>query len=59
MQQSPFEKLRIKISSLVKSKKPESTFISKPPLLKKVKAYDDSLDFNSQAIHIFTQIKNL
>jgi hypothetical protein len=59
MQQAPFEKLRIKISSLVKSKKPESTFISKPPLLTKVKAYDDSLDYNSQAIHIFKQIKNL
>ena len=56
--QTPFEIIRIKISSLVK-KKPESTFISKPPLLKKIKAYDDSLDFNSQAIHIFKQIKNL
>ena len=56
--QTPFEILRLKISSLVK-KKPESTFISKPPLLKKVKAYDDSLDYNSQAIHIFKQIKNL
>lgn len=56
--QTPFERLRIKLSSLVK-KKPESTFISKPPLLRKVKAYDDSLDFNSQAIHIFKQIKNL
>ena len=56
--QTPFERLRIKLSSLVR-KKPESTFISKPPLLRKVKAYDDSLDFNSQAIHIFKQIKNL
>jgi hypothetical protein len=56
--QTPFEIVRLKISSLVK-KKPESTFISKPPLLTKVKAYDDSLDFISQAIHIFTQIKNL
>jgi hypothetical protein len=56
--QTPFEIIRLKVSSLVK-KKPESTFISKPPLLTKVKAYDDSLDFNSQAIHIFTQIKNL
>jgi hypothetical protein len=56
--QTPFEIIRLKISSLVK-KKPESTFISKPPLLKKVKAYDDNLDYNSQAIHIFKQIKNL
>jgi len=56
--QTPFEKLRLKISSLI-TKKSESTFISKPPLLRKVKAYDDSLDFNSQAIHIFKQIKNL
>lgn len=56
--QTPFEIFRLKISSLVK-KKPESTFISKPPLLTKVKAYDDNLDYNSQAIHIFKQIKNL
>jgi len=56
--QTPFERLRLKISSLV-NKKPESSFISKPPLLTKVKAYDDNLDFNSQAIHIFKQIKNL
>jgi hypothetical protein len=56
--QTPFERLRIKITSLV-NKKPESTFLSKPPLLKKVKAFDDTLDFNSQAIHIFKQIKQL
>jgi len=56
--QTPFEKLRLKISSLV-TKKPESTFITKPPLLTKIKAYDDSLDFNSQANHLFKQIKNL
>lgn len=56
--QTPYEKLRIKLSSLV-NKKSESTFISKPPLLTKIKAYDDNLDFNSQAIHIFKQIKNL
>ena len=56
--QTPFEIFRLKISSLVK-KKPESTFISKPMLLTKVKAYDDSLDFNSQAIYIFKQIKQL
>lgn len=56
--QTPFEFFRLKISSLVK-KKPESTFISKPPLLTKIKSYDDSLDYNSQAIHIFKQIKNL
>ena len=56
--QTPFEILRLKISSLVK-KKPESTFISKPPLLTRIKAYDDNLDYNSQAIHIFKQIKQL
>jgi hypothetical protein len=56
--QTPFERLRLKISSLV-TKKPESTFIVKPPLLTKVKAYDDSLDYNSQATYLFTQIKNL
>ena len=56
--QTPFEIFRLKISSLVK-KKPESTFISKPMLLTKVKAYDDSLDFNSQATYLFTQIKKL
>jgi hypothetical protein len=56
--QTPFEIIRIKLSSLI-NKKSESTFISKPPLLTKVKAYDDSLDFNSQAIHIFKQIKQL
>ena len=56
--QTPFDLFRLKISSLVK-KKPENTFISKPMLLTKVKAYDDSLDFNSQAIYIFKQIKQL
>jgi hypothetical protein len=56
--QTPFEMVRLKISSLI-NKKSESTFISKPPLLTKVKAYDDNLDYNSQAIHIFKQIKNL
>ena len=56
--QTPFEIFRLKISSLVK-KKPESTFISKPMKLTRVKAYNDNLDFNSQAIHIFKQIKQL
>ena len=56
--QTPFEIIRLKISSLVK-KKPESTFISKPMKLTRVKAYNDNLDFNSQAIHIFKQIKQL
>ena len=56
--QTPYDFLRLKISSLIK-KKQDNTFISNPPLLKKVKAYDDNLDFNSQAIHIFKQIKQL
>ncbi len=55
---TPYEKLRIKLSSLVK-KKSESNFISKPPLLTKVKAFDDNLDFNSHATYIFNQIKQL
>jgi hypothetical protein len=56
--QTPYERLRIKLSSLVK-KKSESTFISKPPLLTKIKAYDDKLDYNSQANYLFTLIKKL
>lgn len=56
--QTPFEMVRLKISSLVK-KKSESNFISKPPLLTKVKAFDDNLDFNSHATYIFNQIKQL
>jgi hypothetical protein len=59
MEYSAFDILRLKASSLIKRKKPESTFISKPILLIKVKAYDDSLDFNSQAQYLFKQIKNL
>lgn len=54
---SLWESLRIKVTSLVKpNQKPESTFISTKPKLKKVVAYDDVLDYNSQAKHIFTQI---
>jgi hypothetical protein len=59
MEYSVFELLRLKTSSLVKRKKPESTFISKPMLLTKIKAYDDSLDYNSQANYLFKQIKQL
>jgi hypothetical protein len=59
MEYSLFDVLRLKTSSLAKRKKSESTFISKPMLLIKVKAYDDSLDFNSQAQYLFKQIKNL
>jgi hypothetical protein len=56
--QTPYEFLRLKISSLV-TKKSESTFISKPMKLTRVKAYNENLDFNSQANHLFTLIKNL
>ena len=59
MEYSIFDYIRIKTSFMVKRKKPESTFISKPMLLTKIKAYDDNLDFNSQAIHLFKQIKQL
>jgi len=53
---SLWESLRIKVSSLVKPNKPESTFISTKPKLTKVVAYDDVLDYNSQAKHIFNQV---
>ena len=56
--QTPYERLRIKLGSLIK-KKPESTFISKPMKLTRIKAYDDSLDYNSQANYLFTLIKKL
>ena len=55
---TPYERLRIKLGSLIK-KKPESTFISKPMKLTRIKAYDDSLDYNSQANYLFTLIKKL
>ena len=56
MDLSLWEYMRLKVSSLVKPNKPESTFISTKPKLKKVVAYDDVLDYNSQAKHIFNQI---
>jgi len=54
---SLWEALRIKVSSLVKPNKPENTFLSQKPKLKKVVGYNDVLDYNSQAKHIFNQIK--
>ena len=60
MEYSIFELVRLKASSLVKPKKKiESTFISKPILLTRVKGYDENLDYNSQANYLFTQIKKL
>jgi hypothetical protein len=57
MDLSLWESLRIKVTSLVKpNQKPESTFLNTKPKLTKVVAYDDVLDYNSQAKHIFTQI---
>lgn len=54
---SLWESLRIKVTSLVKpNQKPENTFLSTKPKLTKVVAYDDVLDYNSQARHIFNQI---
>ena len=54
---SLWESLRIKVTSLVKpNQKPESTFISIKPKLTKVVGYNDVLDYNSQARHIFNQI---
>jgi hypothetical protein len=54
---SLWEHMRLKVSSLVKPNKQESTFISVKPKLKKVVGYNDVLDYNSQAKHIFNQIK--
>lgn len=53
---SLWESLRIKVSSLIKTNKSESTFISQKPKLTKVVAYNDVLDYNSQAKHIFNQV---
>ena len=58
MDLSLWELMRIKVSSLVAKKQPESTFISKKPKLTKVVGYNDVLDYNSQARHIFNSIKN-
>lgn len=55
---TPFEKFRLKFNSLV-NKKPESDFLTKKPKLTKVQAFKEKLDFNSQSIHIFNQLKNL
>jgi hypothetical protein len=57
MDLSLWEYMRLKVSSLVKpNQKPESTFISIKPKLTKVVGYNDVLDYNSQAKHIFNQI---
>lgn len=53
-----WNRLRLKISSLVKPNNPESSFLSEKPKLTKIVAYNDVLDYNSQAKHIFNQIKN-
>ena len=59
MDLSLWDMMRIKVSSLVKPNKPESNFLSQKPKLKKVVGYNDVLDYNSQAKHIFNQLKNL
>jgi hypothetical protein len=58
MDLSLWDKMRLKVSSLAKTKKSESTFLSQKPKLTKVVAYNDVLDYNSQSSHIFNQIKN-
>jgi hypothetical protein len=58
MDLSLWNKVRLKVRSLAKNKKPESTFLSQKPKLTKVVAYNDVLDYNSQSLHIFNQIKN-
>ena len=55
---SLWDYMRLKVSSLVKPNKQESTFISQKPKLRKIVGYNDVLDYNSQAKHIFNQIKN-
>jgi hypothetical protein len=54
---SLWDKMRLKISSLVAKKQPESSFLSTKPKLTKIVAYNDVLDYNSQSTHIFNQIK--
>jgi hypothetical protein len=59
MEYSIFDFLRLKTSFLTKpKKKPESNFISNPIKVKKIVAYSDKLDYNAQAKHLFTLIKN-
>ena len=55
---SLWEYMRLKVSSLVKPNKQESTFISVKPKLRKVVGYNDVLDYNSQSQHIFNQLKD-
>ena len=57
MDLSLWEYMRLKVSSLVKPNKQESTFISVKPKLRKIVGYNDVLDYNSQSQHIFNQIK--
>ena len=58
MDLSLWEYMRLKVSSLVKPNKQESTFISVKPKLRKVVGYNDVLDYNSQSQHIFNQLKD-
>jgi ABC-type uncharacterized transport system fused permease/ATPase subunit len=58
MDLSLWDVVRLRVSSLSKPKKSESTFLSQKPKLTKVVAYNDVLDYNSQSSHIFNQIKN-
>jgi len=53
-----YNKFKAKFHSLVVKKQPKSEFLSKKPKLTKIVAYNDTLDFNQQATHIFNQIKN-
>ena len=55
---SLWEYMRLKVSSLVKPNKQESTFISVKPKLRKIVGYNDVLDYNSQSQHIFNQLKD-
>ena len=58
MDLSLWEYMRLKVSSLVKPNKQESTFISVKPKLRKIVGYNDVLDYNSQSQHIFNQLKD-
>ena len=57
MDLSLWDKMRLKVSSLVAKKQPESSFLTQKPKLTKIVAYNDVLDYNSQSTHIFNQIK--
>jgi hypothetical protein len=55
--QTPYEMLRIKISSMVRRNRNQETFLSKKPTLTRIVADDRPLSFNERAQHIFGEIR--